>query len=91
MTNFIVDNVFDNGGYTIDQYTINITLVDSGASFLIGSSAKPSHPQGVWSVEEGTYLLPEDIEEDDKNIGKEIEWYNLPLEVQKAVENYFDN
>lgn len=88
MNNFSVGSVFDNGGYTLDRYTISLIDYD-GAAFLVTSSLNPSHPQGVWDVHEGTYTLPEDVEENDNHIGKEISWLDLPIEVREAVERYF--
>lgn len=85
---FSVESVFDNGGYTVDRYTISLTS-DDGVAFLIACSPRPTHPLGVWSVDEGTYILAEDVEEDDKHIGKEIDWFDLPEEVRNTVENYF--
>lgn len=83
-------NVFDNKGYTVDRYTLNVITEDGGAC-LVACSDHPTHPMGVWSVDEGTYILPEDIEENDKHIGVEIEGHDLPIEVQKTVEQYFES
>lgn len=88
---FDVMNVFDNEGYSIDRYTVWL-LNEAGDSYLVVSSENPSHPQGVWSVSENESIDIDslnDEEEDNKHIGKEIEWDSLPLKVKTAIENYF--
>lgn len=94
MTNekFYVMNAFDNEGHTIDRYTIWI-MNDEGESYLIASSSVPTHPQGVWSIEENASIDLDslnDEEEDNSHIGKEVDWDILPYEVKNTIENYFD-
>jgi len=79
--------IFDNEGETIDRYTICI-LYENGDSFTVATSYNPSHPLGVWSLDENGYIDLDELENDEeynKNIGKQMEWGSLPYEVKEAV------
>lgn len=85
-----VSSVFDNECYTVDRYTIQLED-DQGNHWLVATSPMPSHPLGVWSViENDGFINPEDITEEDKHIGIEIEWSDLPESVKQTVVNYFE-
>lgn len=86
-----VMHVYDNKGYTIDRYTISL-MYDDGENFLVTSSINPTHPLGVWCASEGyiDYDEIEDNPEDNKHIGDEIDWDQLPDIVKATVNNYFE-
>ena len=70
---------FDNGGRTMDRYS-----VWEGDGYL-GMSEHPFHPQGFGQHCEGMhpdYLLSE---RDDNPLGREITFSDLPPDCQKAV------
>jgi len=79
--------MYDNGGTTIDRYTIVFTgryrHLTGGVFWHVGSSAAPFHPQGFyqhgestdWQIDYPSY----------KHLGKRIQWKDLPEDVQKAA------
>ena len=72
-------SIYDNGGATLDRYTINIIDDESGMVAMFGSSENPAHPLGFGQYC-GDYLYtPEDEDE--------INFYELPKPVQKYVDN----
>jgi hypothetical protein len=83
-----VISVFDNKGYTVDRYTINI-MSDDEEIYIVACSKNPTHPLGVWSVDVG-FINSEDVTDEDKHIGEEIDWDALPIEVKDTVLGYFD-
>jgi hypothetical protein len=78
---------YDNGGKTIDRYTIVFTgryrHKTGGAQWYVGSSAYPTHPQGFyqhgehtgWSVDRPTY----------SHLGKRVRFADLPGAVRRCV------
>lgn len=82
-------HVFDNEGETVDRYSI-VILYEDGESYVVTSSQNPTHPLGVWSSEEG-YISASELTEEDKHIGKEIFWEDLPTSVQSLLCSYFYN
>ncbi len=72
--------IYDNGGKTADRYTIIFEGPDfpKRMDFLyaLGSSSNPFHPQGF-----GQHV--EVIK--GKHLGKEIEFADLPKDVQRFV------
>ena len=78
--------VYDNGGETVDRYTVVFTNTkNQGCNYLMMSGA-PFHPQGVgmhgWDsrpIDQPTY----------SHIGKRITFRQLPLDCQKcAMQDY---
>jgi hypothetical protein len=72
---------FDNGGRTMDRYSIW-----QGGSDWLDCSEFPFHPQGVGMHGEG--LPPEALfarDDDDWTPEMEIEFSDLPPDVQRAV------
>lgn len=76
----IIINAYDNNGYTLDRYTVS-GLLESGESFVIATNACMS----IWSVSDH-YLNPEEVTGDDKNIGEEIDYFDLPKAIQNEIE-----
>ena len=67
--------VFDNGGKTIDRYTVVFNDGD-----YVGMSESPFHPQGFCQHGEGL-----DFDGDLSHLGKEISLTDLPKDCQKVV------
>lgn len=82
---FEVVHIFDNGGKTLDRFTVQI-LFEDGESYLIGSG---NQPIGMFTTQEGYLNSEEWLEENEDE--KEIQWEELPYEVQKAVVNFIDS
>ncbi len=90
-----VMHVFDNGGYTNDRYTIGL-MYEDGDSYVIASNSEPQCPWGIWSVAENASIDIDELEneeykDDNKHIGQEIEWEQLPNEVKMAINGNFEN
>jgi hypothetical protein len=69
--------IYDNGGKTFDRYTVLIQgkLID----MAFGMSPNPSDSNGY-----NQYLC--DASEININgVGKEVEYYDLPIDVQNAI------
>jgi hypothetical protein len=82
--NNITENIiiFDNGGETLDRYTI---VFQDGT--IVGSSENPSYPQGVWQHDE-VDNIDEFINEARENpdwLGKEISFDELPEEIKTKI------
>lgn len=76
----------ENGG-TMDRYTIQL-LDEDGNSISISSNGVCS----VWGWDNG-YLSLEDIinnEEDNKHLGHEIQWHDLPSTLANTINDYFN-
>ena len=65
--------IYDNGGKTIDRFTIFLDQTDD----CIGSSANPTHPQGFWQHTTGIR---------GTHLGKVIKFRDLPDEVKRQIE-----
>jgi hypothetical protein len=90
-----VARVYDNGGETIDRFTLVFETFSRGCdvyccrclspycyeTYMVGSSPNPSHPQGFWQHTTG-------IEGD--HLGKEIRVSDLPEEVRIQIRNEED-
>lgn len=76
--------VFDNGGHTLDRYSINVELADE-TRFLITSNEVAS----IWDVSEGDWIVESELTDEDVHIGKLISWDDLPVELQKTIVSYF--
>lgn len=75
--------VFDNGGYTNDRYSINVELEDGGR-YLITSNEVAS----IWDVSEG-WIVKDELTDEDVHIGDEILWEDLPEGLRNTINNYF--
>ena len=80
--------VYDNGGETIDRYTVVFTgryrHKTGGWSWHLGMSGAPFHPQGF--VQRGS--SPQRIDWPAyEHLGKKIKFANLPDDCQKLVRN----
>ncbi|AII27923.1 hypothetical protein LD13_gp022 [Bacillus phage Bobb] len=73
---------YDNEGNTFDRYTVQLFDYEEGTVYTVACSANPF--DGVWSLSDSIPLY-DDEEELHEGIGKEIEWNDLPYNVQKAV------
>ena len=82
-----VMGVYDNGGYTMDRYTIWIML-SNGKSFLVTTNSVAS----IWDSGEDMSIDVDALESDynyKKNTGEKIEWDSLSEELRTIVSNYF--
>jgi hypothetical protein len=75
--------IFDNGGKTVDRYTVVFTDVKETKDcfYALGMSENPYHPQGFGqhcSAQVGDHL------------GKEIEFFELPYDCKKMVMAEFE-
>ena len=77
--------VYDNGGKTIDRYTVLIPNINinTGVIYLemLGLSDNPNHPLGF------NQFCGEWMGGSTRNLGKKIDWKNLPDEVRKAIQS----
>ena len=71
------EQYYDNGGETIDRYTI---IIDHS---VYGMSKNPISPQGFnqYCGEAAEFDL-----EDNEGVGVLVEWGDLPEDVQKAIQ-----
>jgi len=80
-----VCRIFDNGGTSIDRYTIAFKACKVNNIFTIypylASSANPFHPQGFGQHGESREFL------NGKHLGKRVAFDSLPVDVQKFVLN----
>lgn len=83
---------YDNGGRTVDRYTIVFTGRNGG--FTLYCSENPDHPQGVGQHEEGRVdgaLIwggrgqAQEARQIRAALGKPIPFVNLPPRVRQAV------
>lgn len=78
---------YDNGGETIDRYTVvytgNYRRKTSGQYFCVGMSAWPFHPQGFGQY--GESRTPIDRPR-SRHLGRHIEFEELPVDCQKLVQ-----
>ena len=79
----IVLAIYDDGGKTIDRYTIvyDESEKDSGFYSMVGSSGNPFHPQGFFQHTDGIFQKGAK----NSHLGKEIKWKDLPTPVQRAI------
>jgi hypothetical protein len=66
-----VKSIWDNGGKSIDRYTIVYKDGD-----MLGLSEKPEHPQGFSQFTSG---------DEGPHLGKKIKWENLPEHLKKHI------
>lgn len=74
--------IWDNGGETIDRYTVAFTGRGHGARWGLAMSAEPEHPQGFcqhWEM-----ARPVD-EGGGKHLGRRIQFADLPKPCQRVV------
>lgn len=77
--------VYDNGGQTIDQYTMVIlgedfvTDAHKGYQWALHMSGNPLSAQGVCMHSEVYY-------EDDSHLGEQVSYADLPEQVQEAIQ-----
>lgn len=86
MSNYTIEpegfhKAYDNGGHTFDRYTIQLIDIEEGTVYTVACNANPS--DGVWSFSDSIPLYDE--EELHEDIGEELDWNDLPANVQKAV------
>jgi len=84
----IIIECWDNGGKTADRYTIAISGIqeygDRQYTIILGASAQPFHPQGV-GQHAAEILTAAHKKGSNKHLGKRIDWYELPPDVQRFV------
>ena len=77
--------VYDNGGKTIDRYTVLIPNINinTGVIYLemLGLSDNPNHPLGF------NQFCGEWKRGSTKNLGKRIQYFDLPGEVREAIKS----
>jgi len=66
--------IYDNGGETFDQYTVIIN------GEVYGMSTNAMSPDGF-----NQYCHPESLLSDRSLLGKEVQFEDLPNEVQRAI------
>ena len=80
MSTFV--KAWDNGGETLDRYTI--IFDDEDGFYCVGSSDDPHNPQGFWQHTDFSF----DISSDDLGeIGVVIDYLDLPDDVKTAISN----
>jgi len=88
MKGHITIDTWDNGGKTIDRYTIAISGVQRLGkveyTYLIGSSAEPTHPQGFWQLSHELETKQYN-RESHGHLGKRISFFSLPEDVQACI------
>ena len=73
--------IYDNGGETVDRYTVVIDYPDGSQSWL-GSSEKPFDPQGF-----GQHVGDEGSgNQEGEHLGKRVKFSEVPKDVQKFIE-----
>lgn len=82
--------VFDNGGLTVDRYTVlpyfsNDQLHDSTRGLALALSSHPRGPQGVG---EWLEMPAQAIKSGSLDLGKRIHWEDLPFNVREDVRFY---
>jgi hypothetical protein len=78
---------YDDGGETIDRYTVVYTKLSGDIGGLyVGMSAAPYHPQGVCLHGQGDYGRPID-RPTYGHLGKKIQFNDLPDDCRKVVLN----
>lgn len=77
--------VFDNGGKTLDRYSVIIARTVSGARVLevYGMSADPQNPQGFNQYSHSAKNKFSDF----AFLGKRVQVHDLPEAVIQAIEN----
>lgn len=76
-----VAGVYDNGGKSIDRYTViyKNEHPKRGMCFIRGMSPTPQHPQGVG-------LYGEMYTSDRPNLGKVLHWADVPDKVKQCIQ-----
>lgn len=75
--------IFDNGNHTMDNYTIG--LVDHEGDYV---TVCTNYCQSIWSVCE--WAIDPNYTDDEPHLGNEIEWSDLPNELQRGLISYFE-
>ena len=73
---------YDNGGETIDRYTVVFTRLNTGYTNYLGMSGAPTHPQGF--CQHGASRDPIDRPAYG-HLGKKIAFADLPAACQSVV------
>ena len=84
---FEVVAIFDNVDQSLDRYTVvvDIDREDEFEQYTVASNGVCS----IWSVGDSVFDY-ESVDEDDVNIGIDIEWGQLPMTLQKTIISYFE-
>ena len=75
--------VWDNGGETVDRYTIVVEQLGFEQVAWYGCSAEPLHPQGIGQFSHES--LPPVLKRETKHLGKLIPYHALPEMVQRYI------
>ena len=90
MNKQIVIEAWDNGGKTIDRYSVAISglmQVDKEPyTFWLGANDEPFHPQG-YGMHCGEIQTREYKAQRGgwRHLGKRVSWWNLPEQVQQFI------
>lgn len=74
--------IYDNGGETIDRYTVVFTWLKIGRCVYVGMSGSPFNPQGFCQHGEHTERIDYPRY---SHLGKKITFADLPIDCQKVV------
>jgi hypothetical protein len=72
----------DNGGVSIDRYTITFSETEGRYHYMLGMSDLPTHPQGFCQHCTG---IP------GPHLGKLIEFEDLPEDCQRIIEQELED
>jgi len=68
--------IYDNGGKTVDRYTVYYDEPTGNVYPCVGMSSNPCHPQGFGQHSEGIL---------GRHNGKRIKFEDLPIDCQRVV------
>ena len=75
---------YDNGGKTVDRYTVVFTGRNAGGMYL-GMSATPTHPQGFAQHGEARNKWDRIDYPKSAHLGKRVSWLMLPPECRAVA------
>lgn len=89
----IVIDTYDNGGETVDRYTMAVTGIEevNGRPYTIfcAASEHPFHPQGAGVYGSGEILSSLYNYSPSYCLGKHIDWFDLPYDVRRFFASVF--
>ena len=76
-----IKSVYDNGGKTVDRYTVVFDKIENSRNVCLELSENPDNPQGFSQFGE----CVEELRLGEESFGKRIKFKNLPKNVQCHV------